>query len=142
MVVPGGVLNGKSVDTTMGFTPLEGLMMGTRSGSVDPAILIYLMRQNHLSADQLDEILNKQSGLLGISGISDDMRQILAAIEAGNKRAGLALDIYVHRLRSAIGAMVAVLDGVDALVFTAGVGEHSPQVRAAACEGLRHWPQA
>ncbi len=132
------ILNGKSVDTTMGFTPLEGLMMGTRSGSVDPAILIYLMRQNQLSADQLDETLNMQSGLLGISGVSDDMRQILAAIKAGNKRAILALEIYVHRLRSAIGAMVAVLDGVDALVFTAGVGENSPEVRAAACEGLRH----
>ncbi len=132
------ILNGKSVDTTMGFTPLEGLMMGTRSGSVDPAILIYLMRHNHLSADQLDEILNHQSGLLGVSGVSDDMRQILAAIQAGNKRAALALDIYVHRLRSAIGAMTAVLDGADALVFTAGIGENSPQVRAAACEGLRH----
>jgi acetate kinase len=132
------ILNGKSVDTTMGFTPLEGLMMGTRSGSVDPAILIYLMRQSHLSADELDETLNRKSGLLGISGVSDDLRQVLAAISAGDTRATLALDIYVHRLRSAIGAMVAVLDGIDALIFTAGVGENSPDVRARACEGFRH----
>ncbi|HEV2275402.1 MAG TPA: acetate kinase [Acidobacteriaceae bacterium] len=132
------VLNGESVDTTMGFTPLEGLMMGTRSGSIDPEILIYLMRQRQISADQLDEMLNRRSGLLGISGVSDDMRQVLAAKQAGNQRAALAFEIYVHRLRSAIGAMIAVLDGADALVFTAGVGENSPDVRSAACEGFRH----
>jgi acetate kinase len=126
--------DGHSVDTTMGFTPLEGLMMGTRSGSVDPGILTYLVRQKGISAQQLDEILNKESGLLGISGISGDMRQIIAAIGNGNERAKLAFDIYIHRLRSGIGAMVAVLGGVDALIFTAGVGENSPEVRAAACE--------
>ncbi len=132
------IKNGKSVDTTMGFTPLEGLMMGTRSGSVDPGILTYLMRQKKLTGEQLDEILNKRSGLLGISGISEDMREILAAVNAGNSRAKLAFDIYVHRLVSTIGAMVAVLGGIDALVFTAGVGENSADVRAAACQNFAH----
>ena len=120
----------------MGFTPLEGLMMGTRSGSVDPGILTYLMRQKGISAQRLDEILNKESGLLGISGISGDMRQILAAVKNGHERAKLAFDIYIHRLQSGIGAMVAVLGGVDAVIFTAGVGENSPEVRAATCENF------
>jgi len=128
------VRDGRSVDTTMGFTPLEGLMMGTRSGSVDPGVLTYLMKQKGISAQRLDEILNKESGLLGISGISGDMRQILAAIKNGHERAKLAFDIYIHRLRSSIGAMIAVLGGMDALIFTAGVGENSPEVRAATCE--------
>jgi acetate kinase len=132
------IRDGKSVDTTMGFTPLEGLMMGTRSGSVDPGILTYLMRANHLTGEQLDDVLNKHSGLLGISGISGDMREIQAAIENGNERAKLAFDIYVHRLQSGIGAMIAVLGGIDALIFTAGVGENSHQVRAAACENLKY----
>jgi acetate kinase len=132
------IRNGKSVDTTMGFTPLEGLMMGTRSGSVDPGILTYLMRANHLTGAQLDEVLNQHSGLLGISGLSGDMREIQAAIEKGNERAKLAFDIYVHRLQAGIGAMVAVLGGIDALIFTAGVGENSHQVRAAACENLKY----
>jgi acetate kinase len=127
------IRNGHSVDTTMGFTPLEGLMMGTRSGSVDPGVLTYLVRQKGISAQRLDEILNKESGLLGISGISGDMRQILAAIKQGHERAKLAFDIYIHRLQSGIGAMVAVLGGVDAVIFTAGVGENSPEVRAATC---------
>jgi len=125
--------NGHSVDTTMGFTPLEGLMMGTRSGSIDPAILTYLMRRNHFTPDQIDDLLNKESGLLGISGISGDMRQTIAAMNDGNPRAKLAFEIFVHRLTSLIGSMVAVLGGVDALVFTAGIGENSPDVRAAAC---------
>lgn len=132
------IRNGHSIDTTMGFTPLEGLMMGTRSGSVDPGILTYLMRQSQLTGQQLDDVLNKNSGLLGISGISQDMRDILAAIKIGNERAKLAFEIYVHRLRAGIGAMVAVLGGLDVLVFTAGVGEHSAEVRAAACENLWH----
>jgi acetate kinase len=130
------IRDGKSVDTTMGFTPLEGLMMGTRSGSVDPGILTYLMRQKRLTGEQLDDLLNQHSGLLGISGVSGDMREILAAIKKGNERAQLALDIYIHRLQSGIGAMIAVLDGIDALIFTAGVGEHSPEVRARTCENL------
>ncbi len=130
------ILEGRSVDTTMGFTPLEGLMMGTRSGSVDPGILTYLVRQRQLSGQQLDEVLNQKAGLLGISGISSDMRKILAASKNGHERAKLALDIYIHRLRSGIGAMIAVLGGVDALVFTAGVGENSPEVRTAVCDNF------
>ncbi|MFQ4144196.1 acetate kinase [Chlorogloeopsis sp. ULAP02] len=140
------IRNGYSVDTTMGFTPLEGLMMGTRSGSVDPGILIYLMRQDNYTADELDQVLNKASGLQGISGISADMRQIMTALTEGNSRARLALEIYVHRLRSGIGAMLASLGGLDALIFTAGIGENSSDVRVAACEsfeflGLKLDPQ-
>jgi acetate kinase len=126
----------RSVDTTMGFTPLEGLMMGTRSGSVDPGILTYLMREGKSTGEQLDALLNTRSGLLGISGISGDMRQIVAAMKDGHLRAKLAFDIFVHRLKAGIGAMVAVLGGIDALVFTAGIGENSPEVRAAACAGF------
>jgi acetate kinase len=128
---------GRSIDTTMGFTPLDGLMMGTRSGSVDPGILTYLMRRDHLDAEELDNVLNHESGLLGISGTSSDMRDILTCVRQGHKRAKLAFDIYVHRVRAAIGSMAAVLGGIDVLVFTAGVGENSPEVRAAACHGLQ-----
>jgi len=128
--------HGRSVDTTMGFTPLDGLMMGTRSGAVDPGILIYLMSQCGISATQLDHMLNQESGLLGISGISSDMREIFAAMQQGHQRATLAFDIFVHRLRSAVGSMAAVLGEVDALIFTAGIGEHSSEVRAAACSTL------
>jgi acetate kinase len=120
------IRNGKSVDTTMGFTPLEGLMMGTRSGSIDPAILIYLMRHRGLTADRLDRILNSESGLLGVSGISGDMRDILKSEEP---RAKLAFDIYAHRLCREIGAMAGVLGGVDAIVFTGGVGENCAPLR-------------
>ncbi|MCI0348572.1 MAG: acetate kinase [Acidobacteriales bacterium] len=130
------ISGGRCVDTTMGFTPLDGLMMGTRSGSVDPGILIFLLRQHQLDAEQIDHILNQGSGLLGISRLSSDMREILAAIQQGHERAKLAFDIFVHRLQSAIGGMVAVLGGMDALVFTAGVGENSADVRAAACNKL------
>jgi acetate kinase len=130
------ISEGRSVGTTMGFTPLEGLMMGTRSGSVDPGILTYLMRQGRLQAHEIDEMLNRKSGLLGISGISGDMREILAEMNQGNQRARLAFDIYTHRLQAGIGAMIAVLGGIDALVFTAGVGENSPEVRSAACGKL------
>jgi acetate kinase len=127
---------GRSIDTTMGFTPLEGLMMGTRSGSVDPAILTYLMREKGAESRQLDEMLNNESGLLGISGVSADMREILKARESGNQRAKLAFDIFVHRLRSGIGSMIAALGGLDALIFTAGIGENSEAVRHAACSNL------
>src|SRR5271169_1376714 len=130
------IQGGRSVDTTMGFTPLDGLMMGTRSGAVDPGILIFLMRQRQLDAEQMDKMLDHNSGLLGISGVSSDMREILAAIQQGHERAKLAFDIYVHRLQIAIGGMAAALGGIDALVFTAGVGENSPDVRAAACSTL------
>jgi acetate kinase len=130
------VRNGKSIDTTMGFTPLEGLMMGNRSGSIDPGILIYLLREEHYTVEQLDHLLNYESGLQGLSGQSGDMRQILAAIAQHDSRAQLAFDIYIYRLRAQIGAMLANLGGLDALVFTAGVGEHQPLVRSAVCEGL------
>lgn len=127
------IREGRSIDTTMGFTPLEGLMMGTRSGSVDPGILTYLMRTGKSTGEQLDQLLNTQSGLLGISGLSGDMRQIVTAMKDGHPRARLAFDIFVHRLQSGIGAMIAALGGIDTLVFTAGIGENSPEVRAAAC---------
>lgn len=127
------IRNGVSIDTTMGFTPLEGLMMGTRSGSIDPGILMHLMRHRRAHADDLDEVLNHESGLKGIYGESGDMRAVLAARAAGNARAGLAFDIYVHRLGAGIGAMMASLQGADALLFAGGVGENSPEVRAAAC---------
>jgi acetate kinase len=127
------IRDGRSVDTTMGFTPLEGLMMGTRSGSIDPGILTYLMRKDHLTGEQLDDLLNTKSGLLGISGISGDMREIVAAMNDGHPRAKLAFEIFVHRLQTGIGAMIAALGGIDALVFTAGIGENSPDLRAAAC---------
>ena len=127
---------GKSVDTTMGFTPLEGLMMGTRSGSIDPGILIYLLRHCGYTADQLDQILNQRSGLLGVSGDSGDMRKILAARAAGDTRACLAFDVYMHRLTREAGAMLAALGGMDALVFTGGIGENSPPVREHLCGSL------
>ena len=128
---------GKSVDTTMGFTPLEGLMMGTRSGSIDPGILTYLIRTGTARAEDLDAILNRQSGLLGISGVSSDMRDILHAMDSGNEPAKLAFDIFVHRLCACIAAMAASLGGVDVLVFTAGIGENAAEVRSACCERLR-----
>ena len=130
------VRNGKSIDTTMGFTPLEGLMMGSRPGSIDPGILIYLLREEHYTVEQLNHLLNYESGLQGLSGQSGDMRQILAAIAKHDSRAQLAFDIYIYRLRAQIGAMLANLGGLDVLVFTGGVGEHQPLVRSAVCEGL------
>lgn len=130
------IKNGHSIDTTMGFTPLEGLMMGSRSGSIDPGILIHLLRQEGFTADQLDDLLNKSSGLKGVSGVSADLRQVLAAL-TDNPQAKLAFEVYIHRLRAQIGSMLAALQGLDALVFTAGVGENSPEVRAAACEAFQ-----
>jgi acetate kinase len=130
------IRGGRSVDTTMGFTPLEGLMMGSRSGSIDPGLLLHLLRQPNYSVEKLDRILNQESGLEGISGLSNDLREILAAMAQGNSRAQLAFDIYVHSLRSHIGAMLASLGGLDALAFTAGIGEHAASVRAAACEAF------
>ena len=129
------VRGGTCVDTSMGFTPMEGLMMGTRSGSVDPGLLIYLMREKGFDAERLDRALNHESGLFGVSGFSSDMREVLAATHE-REDARLAIDVYVHRLRQTIGAMAATLGGVDALVFTAGVGENAPEVRRRACERL------
>ena len=131
------VRNGICVDTSMGFTPLEGVVMGSRSGSVDPGLLLYLLRRKSLSPEQLDHALNFESGLLGLSGISSDMRHILE-LSAQHPDARLALEVYIHRLRQTIGAMVATLGGVDALVFTAGVGENSARIRELVCENLSH----
>ena len=130
------VRSGMAVATTLGFSPLEGLMMGTRSGSVDPGILLYLQREHGLTVEELDHALNYSSGLLGISGVSSDLAQVEIAAAQGKQRARLAFDMFADRVRSAIGALAATLGGVDALVFTDRVGEHSAALRAAACEGL------
>ena len=132
------IADGVCVDTTMGFSPLEGLMMGTRSGSIDPQILIYMMQEYGLDAKEIDRLLNKESGLKGVSGVSNDLREIAMAIDNGNTQAQLAYDIYLHRLKKAIGAMVASLNGLDVLVFTAGVGENSSMVRQKTCAGLSY----
>jgi acetate kinase len=131
------VCDGVCVDTSMGFTPLEGLMMATRSGTIDPGILIYLLRHKGLNAEELDNALNHKSGLLGVSDISSDLRQLLLQLPH-NPDARLAVEMYVHRIVQAIGAMAATLGGIDALVFTAGVGEGSPEIRKRACEKLKY----
>jgi len=130
------VRGGRSIDTTMGFTPLDGLMMATRSGAVDAGILTQVQRRHGLGVREVDDALNRRSGLLGVSGISGDMREVLAARRAGHERARLAVDVYIHRLRQAIGALAVTMGGVDALVFTAGVGEHAAEIRLEACRGL------
>ena len=130
------VRDGKCVDTTMGFTPLDGLMMATRSGSLDPSIVLHVQQHHGLTVGQVESALNRESGLLGVSGVSADMREVLAAAKTGNEQARLALGIYTHRVRQTIGAFAVTLGGVDALVFTAGVGEHAAEVRASICAGL------
>jgi acetate kinase len=130
------VRGGRCVDTTMGFTPLDGLMMATRCGSIDPAIVLHVQQQHGLSAERVESALNRESGLLGVSGVSADMRQVLAKAREGHDRARLALGIYTHRVRQAVGALAVTMGGVDALVFTAGVGEHAGEVRASICAGL------
>jgi len=127
---------GKSVDTSMGFTPLEGLVMGTRCGDIDPAVVPYIMQRENLSASQIDSILNKNSGMLGLTGTSNDMREITAEAKRGNARHQLALDIYCYRVRKYIGAYMAALGRADAVVFTGGVGENSVYVRARSLEHL------
>lgn len=141
-----GVLVMDSVDTTMGFTPLEGLMMGSRSGSIDPGVVLHLIRHEGLDPDGVDDLLNRRSGLLGVSGISSDLRTVEAASLEGDPRANLAITMLVHRLRAGIGAMLASLGGLDALVFTGGIGEHSVRIREEACAafaflGLRLDPE-
>ena len=130
------VRGGKSVDTTMGFTPLDGLMMATRSGAIDPSIVLHVQQHHGLSAAHVESALNRESGLLGVSGVSADMREVLSAAKAGNEQAELALGIYARRVRQAIGAFAVTMGGIDAVVFTAGVGEHSAEVRASICAGL------
>ncbi|KYH35897.1 acetate kinase [Clostridium tepidiprofundi DSM 19306] len=130
------IKNGKSVDTSMGFTPLEGLVMGTRCGDLDPAIIPFLMREENLSAEEVDKVMNKKSGVLGVSGVSSDFRDIEAAAESGNHRAQLALDLFHYRVKKYIGEYAAAMDGVDAIVFTAGLGENSKESRKEICKGL------
>ncbi|WP_041595790.1 acetate/propionate family kinase [Halanaerobium hydrogeniformans] len=121
---------GRVIDTSMGFTPLEGLVMGTRPGDFDPGIISYIMQERNLSIEEIDEILNKESGVLALSGISNDFREISEAAEAGNDRAQLALDIFCRRVKKYIGAYAALLGGVDLLIFTAGIGENAVNIRA------------
>jgi acetate kinase len=130
------VLHGRCVDTTMGFTPLDGLMMATRCGALDPGVLLHLQLQRGLTPKDLERSLHRESGLLGVSGVSGDMREVLAAARTGNERARLALQMYGHRVRQAVGALTVTLGGIDALVFTAGVGENAAEVRALSCQGL------
>ena len=130
------VRGGRSVDTSMGFTPLEGLVMGSRSGDLDPAILMHVMAKEELGAAEMSALLNKHSGLLGLSGLSNDMRKLLEAEAAGSDRAKLAVDVFCYRLRKYIASYVAVLGGLDALVFTGGIGENAVAVRARAVAGL------
>ncbi|HRR87305.1 MAG TPA: acetate/propionate family kinase [Phycisphaerae bacterium] len=129
--------HGRSVDTSMGLTPAEGLIMGTRGGDIDPGVLVHLQREEGLTADQIDEILNRKSGLLGLSGISSDMREVERAAHEGNPRALVALKTFCYRLRKYIGAYVAAMGGLDVIIFTAGIGQGSARVRALALQGLR-----
>ena len=131
------VKGGCSIDTTMGFTPLEGLVMGTRCGDIDPAAVLHLMEHHGLSSAAMNDLLNKQSGLLALAGIgSNDLRDVIAAAEGGNSEAGVALDIFCYRIRKYIGAFAAAMGGLEVLVFTAGIGENSPEVRRRVCAGL------
>ena len=130
------VKNGKSVDTTMGFTPLAGVPMGTRSGDIDPAILQFIMNKEHIDADKMNTILNKESGVLGVSGLSSDFRDLSAATEKGNKRAELAEEMFIYNVKKYIGAYAVAMGGVDAIVFTAGIGENNGAYRKQMTEGL------
>lgn len=130
------IKNGKSVDTSMGMTPVEGLLMGTRSGDIDAGVLSFIMEKENIGPQAISTLVNKHSGLLGISGVSSDMREIKAAIEEGNEHAELAVDIFNYRIKKYIGAYAAALEGVNILVFTGGIGENNPTTRKEACSGL------
>ncbi len=130
------VRGGTALANTMGYTSLEGLMMGTRSGTVDPGMLLHVARARGLSVEQLDDVLHRKSGLLGVSGVSSDFRQVESAAAQGNSRAQLALDIYTYRVRSTIGSLAVNMGGMDALVFTGGIGENSSRLRREVCQGL------
>ena len=131
-------VNGRAVDTSMGFTPQEGVPMGTRSGSIDPTVVTYIMKKEGISADEVEKLLNSKSGLLGISGVSNDCRDLNTAMEAGNERAKLALNVLIHYIKKIIGSYVAELNGIDALVFTAGVGENDRYVRQGVCRDMSY----
>jgi len=130
------VKDGKSIDTTMGLTPLEGIMMGTRSGDIDGGAVTFLMEKEGLDSTAMSNLLNKKSGLLGISGVSSDMREVSAAVEAGNERAALAKKMYAYRIKKYIGAFAAAMGGVDVIIFTGGVGENRHEIREAVCENM------
>lgn len=130
------VHGGVSIDTSMGFTPLEGLLMGTRTGDMDPSVILYIMGKEGLTNAEANTLLNKHSGLQGISGISNDMREIIAEMKNGDKKAGYAFDVFTYRVRKYIGAYAAAMGGLDAVVFTGGIGENSPDVRKASCSDL------
>ncbi|GIO11633.1 acetate kinase [Cohnella xylanilytica] len=130
------ILNGKSYDTSMGMTPLEGLMMGTRSGDLDPAIVPYTINKEDLTLNEVNSMLNKHSGLMAVSGISSDMREVVQAMEEGSDSARLAFEMYAYRIRKYVGAYAAAMNGIDVLLFTAGVGENSAVLRKRVCEGL------
>ncbi len=132
------VNGGKSVDTSMGLTPLEGLVMGTRSGDIDPAIMEYIAKKENKNIEEMTAVLNKKSGMLGISGVSSDGRDLEAAAASGNKRAELALDAFNYRVIKYIGAYAAVMNGVDAIAFTAGIGENNKVMRQAVCDSLSY----
>ena len=132
------IMNGRSIDTSMGMTPVEGLLMGTRCGDIDAGVLTYIMEKENVGAQAISTIVNKYSGILGISGVSSDMREIEAAIQNGDERAALALKTYNYRIKKYVGAYAAVLGGVDILVFTGGVGENQWQTRVAVCENMEY----
>jgi acetate kinase len=123
------VLNGKSIDTSMGFTPLEGLVMGTRCGDIDPAIVEFLMEKENMTIQQIDDMMNKKSGLLGISEVSNDMRELQAVVKEGNEQAKLALEVFYYRIKKYIGAYIGIMNGIDAVVLTAGIGENNPWLK-------------
>lgn len=129
---------GKSVDTSMGYTPLEGLIMGTRSGEIDPAIIPFLMEKENMTGPQIDDYLNRRSGILGISGLSSDFRDLESAANRGDERSQLAIDLFAYKVKKYIGGYVAAMGGVDAIVFTAGLGENSPFMRDKICNGLEY----
>ena len=131
-------IGGKAVDTSMGFTPQEGVPMGTRSGSIDPTVVTYIMKKEGLTADGVEKLLNSESGLYGVSGVSSDCRDVLAGKDAGDKRAGLAIDILIHYIKKIIGSYIAEMNGVDALVFTAGIGENDGIIREMICENMSY----
>ncbi|MDD4909564.1 MAG: acetate kinase [Candidatus Omnitrophica bacterium] len=130
------VKSGKSVDTSMGFTPLEGLVMGTRCGDIDPALVTFIMRRKKMGREEMERVLNKESGLKGLSGIGNDMRRIEEAARRGSKQAALALDVFIYRIRKYIGAYLAAIGNTDAVVFTAGIGENQGYIRARICRNL------